>query len=317
MIPIGITARNEAKNIRILLSTLRESVRRAEAALHLRFELHVILNDNEDHTPTLLADEKELTVWQTRGGLVEAQRALVHARPAAPWILFTDADILIHPDTITELAAAMQQHPDIEIAYAEKYPLPPLRRTLLAQALYCFNLREGYQTKRLYCNGQCFAIRRWHIPTVAELRWDPAADNPFLNLAAGIRGDDIYLSLGRAPEALRCTPAGIQYRPPGCAGCSASTSACAWNSNASPTSSPAKIPGVDASTTAASAKPRGGNKCSIAFSKPPCCSAKSPIEPSSSTTAASRKSPAPLGFRSPRRRSRSGDRLSTSWPRRA
>ncbi|MCX6603287.1 MAG: glycosyltransferase family A protein [Acidobacteria bacterium] len=214
MIPIGITARNEAKNIRILLSTLRESVRRAEAALHLRFELHVILNDNEDHTPTLLADEKELTVWQTRGGLVEAQRALVHARPTAPWILFTDADILIHPDTITELAAAMQEHPEVEIAYAEKYPLPPLRRTLLAQALYYFNLREGYQTKRLYCNGQCFAIRRWHIPTVAELRWDPAADNPFLNLATGIRCDDMYLSLGRAPEALRCTPAGIQYRPP-------------------------------------------------------------------------------------------------------
>ncbi len=214
MIPIGITARNEARNILVLLASLRESVRRAEAALGLRFELHVILNDNEDQTPALLADETGLTIWQTRGGLVEAQRALVQARPAAPWIVFTDADILIHPETITELAAAMERHPELEIAYAEKYPLPPLRRTWLAQALYYFNLREGYQTKRLYCNGQCFAIRRWHIPTVAELRWDPAADNPFLNLAAGIRGDDIYLSLGRAPEALFCTPAGIQYRPP-------------------------------------------------------------------------------------------------------
>ena len=214
MIPIGITARNEAKNIRLLLATLRESVRRAEATLGLRFELHVLLNDNEDHTPTLLADEKGLTVWQTHGGLVEAQRALVQARPAAPWIIFTDADILIHPATITELAQAMQEHPEVEIAYAEKYPLPPLRQTWLAQALYYFNLREGYQTKRLYCNGQCFAIRHWHIPTVSELRWDLAADNPFLHLAAGIRGDDIYLSLGRVPDALHCTPAGIQYRPP-------------------------------------------------------------------------------------------------------
>jgi len=214
VIPIGITARNEARNIRVLLASLRESVRRAEAALGLRFELHVILNDNEDQTPALLEDQKGLTVWQTRGGLVEAQRALVQARPAAPWILFTDADILIHPETVTELAAAMQQHPEVEIAYAEKYPLPPLRQTWLAQALYYFNLREGYQTKRLYCNGQCFAIRHWHIPTVAELRWDPAADTPFLHLGAGIRSDDIYLSLGRAAEALHCTQAGIQYRPP-------------------------------------------------------------------------------------------------------
>ena len=46
------------------------------------------------------------------------------------------------------------------------------------------------------------------------MRWDAAADNPFLNLSAGIRCDDIYLSLGRAPEVLHCTPAGIQYRPP-------------------------------------------------------------------------------------------------------
>jgi hypothetical protein len=214
MIPIGITARNEAKNIRALLASLRVSVARAKAACGLRFELHLLLNDNEDETAALLAGETDVTVWETHGGIVEAQRALVEARPEAPWILFTDADILIHPETVTELSRAMAEHPEVEIAYAEKYPLRPLRQTPLARALYYFNLREGYQTKRLYCNGQCFAIRRWHIPRPAELRWNPAADNPFLHLAAGIRCDDIFLSLGRAPEALLCTPAGIQYRPP-------------------------------------------------------------------------------------------------------
>jgi len=214
VIPIGITARNEAKNIRALLASLRVAVARAEAACGLRFELHVLLNDNEDHTVSLLRDQRDLTIWQTYGGIVEAQRALVEARPGAPWILFTDADILIHPDTVTELSRAMRDHPDVEIASAEKYPLPPRRRTLLARALYYFNLREGYQTKRLYCNGQCFAIRCWDIPKPSGLRWNPAADNPFLHLAAGIRCDDIFLSLGRAPEALLCTPAGIQYRPP-------------------------------------------------------------------------------------------------------
>jgi hypothetical protein len=214
MIPIGITARNEAKNIRALLASLRVAVARAETACGLRFELHLLLNDNEDETATLLAGERDITFWDTHGGIVEAQRALAEARPEAPWILFTDADILLHPDTVTELCRAMQEHPEVEIAYADKQALPPLRRTPLALTLYYFNLREGYQTKRLYCNGQCFAIRRWHIPRATELRWDPAADNPFLNLAAGIRCDDIFLSLGRPPEALLCTPAAIQFRPP-------------------------------------------------------------------------------------------------------
>jgi glycosyltransferase involved in cell wall biosynthesis len=217
-IPIGITARNEAANIRSLLASLRTSVAAAESALPVRFELHVLLNDNEDDTEQLLAGQPGLTIWHTRGGLVEAQRTLVNARRHAPFVIFADADIRIHPATITELAQALLTNPAIQIAYAEKTPLPPLRRSPLARALYLYNLREGYQTRRNYCNGQCFAIRRWQIPSPAALRWDPAADNRFLNLAAGIRTDDIYLSrelLQRAgPDAFFCAPSAIAYRPP-------------------------------------------------------------------------------------------------------
>lgn len=217
-IPIGITARNEAANILALLASLRVSAVRAAEALGLTYEIHVLLNDNEDDTPALLAGEQDVAIRHTRGGLVEAQRALVAARPAAPFLIFSDADILIHPDTITEISAAMCAHPEVEIAYAEKYPIEPKRTTFLARALYLYNLNEGYQTRRNYCNGQCFAIRHWKIPTAAELRWDPARDNPFLHLAAGIRTDDIYLSrelLRRAgPGAFHCAPAGIRYRPP-------------------------------------------------------------------------------------------------------
>jgi len=217
-IPIGITARNEAANILALLSSLSLSAANASEKLGTSYEFHVLLNDNDDNTPDLLAGEPGLTVWQTRGGIVEAQRALVAARPHAPFLIFSDADILIHPATITELTAALLDNPTVEIAYAEKYPIEPIRRSPLARALYFYNLREGYQTKRHYCNGQCFAIRRWQIPTPAELSWDPSADNRFLHLSAGIRVDDIFLSrdlLRRAgPTAFLCTPAGIQYRPP-------------------------------------------------------------------------------------------------------
>ena len=217
-VPIGITARNEAANILALLASLRVSAARASQRLGVGYELHLLLNDNQDDTPQRVAGEPDLVLWHTQGGLVEAQRALAAARPVAPFLIFSDADILVHPDTIAELTAAMLDRPGVEIAYAEKYPIAPLRRTPLARALYLYNLREGYQTKRNYCNGQCFAIRKWHIPTPAELTWDRKADNPFLHLAAGIRTDDIYLSrelLRRAgPEAFFCTPAGIQYRPP-------------------------------------------------------------------------------------------------------
>jgi hypothetical protein len=217
-IPIGITARNEAANIEGLLKSLRQSVARATETLGVEYELHVLLNDNQDHTPQLLASQTDLQIWQTSGGIVEAQRALVSARPGVPFLIFTDADILIHTDTIAELTEALNAHPEIEIAYAEKYPILPQRQTALAGALYYYNLREGYQTKRNYCNGQCFAIRHWHIPQPAELTWDPAVNNPFLHLAAGIRTDDIFLSrdlLRRVgPQAFYCTPSGIQYRPP-------------------------------------------------------------------------------------------------------
>jgi glycosyltransferase involved in cell wall biosynthesis len=217
-IPIGITARNEAANILALLKSLRVSVARATEQLGVEYEFHVLLNDNTDNTPDLLAGQPDLYLWQTLGGLVEAQRALVEASPGVPFVIFTDADILLHPDTITGLTAALQSQPEVQIAYAEKVPIPPRRRTPLARALYFYNLREGYQTRRNYCNGQCFAIRQWNIPTADELHWDITADNPFLNLAAGIRTDDIYLSRDvlrrHGPAGFACVPAAVKYRPP-------------------------------------------------------------------------------------------------------
>lgn len=218
-IPIGVTARNEAKNILALLDSLRAAIQHAEAALPLRFEIHVLLNDNTDDTPALLADAADVHVWYTTGGLIEAQRFLVERwRGMAPFVVFTDADILIGEHTLAAVAGEMLANSGVEIVYAEKYPVRPMRTGLLAQALYLFNLREGYQSRRPYLNGQFFAIRNWNIPRAAELTWDPARNNPFLHLEAGIRADDIYLSrecLARAGEsAIQCVPEGIRYRPP-------------------------------------------------------------------------------------------------------
>jgi len=219
-IPIGITARNEAKNILALLSSLREAVHYASAELPCTYQLHILLNDNTDHTPALIAGLDDVTVWHTTGGIVEAQRRLVEqCRDSAPFVVFSDADILVDRDTLLAITRVMLTSLEVEVCYAEKYPIPPIRRTPLARALYLYNLREGYQTARHYFNGQFFAIRHWRIPKPDELHWDRRLDTPFLHLSAGIRGDDIYLSrevLSRAgPGAIRCLPAaGIRYRPP-------------------------------------------------------------------------------------------------------
>jgi hypothetical protein len=218
-IPIGVTARNEASGIGGLLASLRVAVARASTELGCQYTLHVLLNDNEDETPRLLAGHRDLNVWNTRGGLVEAQRAMVERSGNSPFLVFSDADILISPDALLEVTRAMLEDTELEIAYAEKYPVAPSRRTPLARALYLYNLRDGYQTERHYFNGQFFAIRHWAIPRPSELCWNIASNNRFLDLAAGIRCDDIYLSrelLGRAGRrAIRCVPGGgIRYRPP-------------------------------------------------------------------------------------------------------
>src|SRR5258708_27963739 len=182
-IPIGVTARNEAKNILPLLASLREAIAGASAELGCTYELHILLNDNEDHTPVLLADEPGLTIHHTHGGIVEAQRVLAEQfGGAAPFLVFSDADIRVEPDTLLEITRVMLSCPEVEVAYAEKYPIRPRRSTPLAHALYVYNLREGYQTVRHYFNGQSFAIRRWTIPHPKELPWPASPDTPSLNL---------------------------------------------------------------------------------------------------------------------------------------
>jgi glycosyltransferase involved in cell wall biosynthesis len=217
-IPLGVTARNEAKNIVAFIESLRQAVDRASRELPCTYRVIVLLNDNTDNTEELLAGFGDIEIWHTEGGIVEAQRTLAERCGDAPFLIFSDADILVDRDALLEISRAMLASPEVEVAYAEKYPIPPMRRTPLAKALYLYNLREGYQTTRHYFNGQFFALRRWHIPKPSELTWDAARDNPFLNLAAGIRVDDIYLSrevLSRAgPEPIRCVTAGIRYRPP-------------------------------------------------------------------------------------------------------
>jgi glycosyltransferase involved in cell wall biosynthesis len=212
-----VTAKNEERAIAACLESLRRAVAFAEAHLPLRFELLVVLNDCTDGTENVVR-RLGVPMLHTTGGLIEAQRAAV--RPA-PFLVFSDADISVEENTLHAVAQVMLEHPEVVVAYPAKAPLQPSRTSLLAEALYVYNLRDGFQTPRRYFNGKFFAVRRWQVPSREELQGRIAALPPdrFYRFGDGVRADDIYLSRWimheSGPDAIaEVQEARLWFRPP-------------------------------------------------------------------------------------------------------
>ena len=223
VLPLAVTARNEEKALPACLASLATAVALAQPWLQARglaLELLVVLDTCTDRSAQLVA-ERGLPLLVSQGGLVEAQRRVVEAYPAAPFVIFSDADVTVTPPTLLALVEAMCDDPNLRVAYPSKQPLPPARPWPLAWALYVYNRDNGYQTRRLYFSGKLFAIRGWQVPTRAELAGRIAQLPPdrFYDYQAGMRVDDIYLSrriLAEAgPAGIREVAAGLLwFRPP-------------------------------------------------------------------------------------------------------
>ncbi len=215
-VPVVVTAKDEERGLAACLRSLLVAVARAEED-GPRLPVTVVLDDCSDGSERV-ARKFPVKVETSSGGIVEAQRK---APPAEDFVLFCDADIRLAPDALARLVAAMREDPALRVAYPRKIPLTPERGGAIARALYTYNRRNGFQTRRRYFNGKLFAIRGWAIPTRAALAPRVArlpTDN-FYDLGAGIRVDDIYLSrsiLRRwGPRAIAEVPAArIWYRPP-------------------------------------------------------------------------------------------------------
>lgn len=218
MIPVAVTARNEEAGIAACLHSLRHAIMYAEARLPLRFALQVVLNDCTDATESIARGIPGVQVIHSTGGKLEAQRAAVRD---VPFIVFCDADVHVDVNVIHDVSHLMLESPDVQVAYPIKVPLRPRSSSTLAEALYVYNLRDGFQTARRYFNGKCFAIRAWSAPTLAELQPRLAClprDN-FYQYHTGLRVDDIYLSRmilqSHGPDAIReVGSARIHFRPP-------------------------------------------------------------------------------------------------------
>ncbi|MEM7153271.1 MAG: glycosyltransferase [Myxococcota bacterium] len=191
-IPITVVAKNEARALARCLESLSQACEHATAELGLAFDRLVVADDCRDDTVGI-ARSCGWPVVTSTGGKVSAQ--LRGVRPG-PFVLFSDADLRVEPDTVTALCEAMLRDPSLQVAMPPKVPVPPRRRTVLAHALHLYNLRRGHSSQRTWFSGKLFAIRRYEMPSVRQMkaRAEALPDDRFYDYAAGMRIDDIYLS---------------------------------------------------------------------------------------------------------------------------
>lgn len=217
-IRLAVIARNEERALPRCLPSLLCSVGIAEARLPLRFDVVVVADECSDETARVAGSFPRVQVITSAGGKVEAQRQVANS---TPFVLFSDADILVTENTVAAVCDAMLADSQLQVAYPRKRPLPPVRSTLLASAIHCYNRVNGFQQPRRYFNGKFFAIRHWHMPTLAELRPRLASlpEDRFYDFHAGMRVDDIWLSRDilrrHGPDAIREVAEGeIWFRAP-------------------------------------------------------------------------------------------------------
>lgn len=219
VIPIFVTARDEAASIGACLASLEAAIRFAARA-SVTFSPCVVLDDCTDATAAI-ARAAGVRCLHASGGKVEAQRRAVRDRPDAPFHVFCDADVVMGEDTLLALARAMQADPTLRVAFPPKRTAPPRRKTPLARALHVYNARRGFSAQRTWFSGKLFAIRGWSVPEAEEIarRASSLPPSAFHDYAAPLRVDDIYLSRAIVhafgPEALRETREGfVEFRAP-------------------------------------------------------------------------------------------------------
>jgi len=216
IIPLTIAARDEERALGPCLDSYLRAIVVAEAQLAIQIDPLVVLDDTVDGSAAIAASRGIRTIAST-GGKVEAQRAGV--RPG-PFQLFGDADIVVDPDTLLALCTTMLDDDRVWVAFPDKRPLPPRRRTPIARALHVYNARRGFSSARAWFSGKLFAIRAWSAPDAAEIarRARELPPSRFHDFAAPLRVDDIYLSRrvvhDHGATSLRETAGVVWFRAP-------------------------------------------------------------------------------------------------------
>jgi len=158
---------------------------------------------------------------QTLGlAALQARAPRVAATPSA-FVVSSDADVLVEPTVLVALEEAMRDAA-VHVAFPDKHPLPPRRRSLLARSLFTYNRRHGFASRRTWFSGQVFAIRAGdlHFPSSEDVAARAARlpRDRFLRLEQPLQADDVYLSQAvvavHGIAALKQVDAAFWYRGP-------------------------------------------------------------------------------------------------------
>lgn|GEM_PF-2199273 len=212
-IPLIIAAHNEEKNIRQCLQSIMTAIPLAEAQFPLSISVFLGADRCSDRT-IAIAQDFDITIIETSGGKVATQRACIQE---APFLIFCDADILLSAPTLRGMCQVMCTQPQAFVAYPHKKPLAPRRRSWLAISTHRYTRDEGFQGKRTWFDGKCFAIRDYVIPQNTDILSKIAAlgQDHFYAFHNGLTIDDVYLSRwvvhNHGVDAIQQAPEGILW----------------------------------------------------------------------------------------------------------
>lgn len=153
-VSVIIPVRNAAPDLRQCLSCL------AKSDYH-DYEVVVVDDASTDGTPAVAREfDARLIELPQRGGPAAARNAGSHAARGA-LLYFIDADVCVHPDTLTRVARLFDDDPELSAAFGS-YDAAPLAPQFLSQyrnLLHHFTHQAARRDAATFWSG-CGAIRR-------------------------------------------------------------------------------------------------------------------------------------------------------------
>jgi glycosyltransferase involved in cell wall biosynthesis len=162
---IGIPARNEGKSICRMIASLYKAVKCLPK--NIKFETIVCLNGNIDDSKEKLAKLEtdivkhlNLKVIRSAPGKIKAEQKIIKIRNLHGWVLFCDADIILHKKSIKRLCEALIKDNKLKAVSAKVYPILTRRRKdNFYQLLKDYYAMRTKMPVRNCIHGRMFLIR--------------------------------------------------------------------------------------------------------------------------------------------------------------
>lgn len=185
--------------VRNSASQLEACLKHLQAANYTDFEVIVVDDASTDDSPRVAQRLAAQVVHMPRQSGPAAARNAGAAQARGRYLLFVDADVCVHPDTLAAVAARFEAEPDLAALFGSYDDCPPARN-LISQyknLFHHFTHQHGQPEATTFWAG-CGAVRRDVFAAVGG--FDPSYGRPSI--------EDIELGarLWRAGHRIRLCP---------------------------------------------------------------------------------------------------------------